>query len=149
MTSNGELLRYEWSQSSGGSLTVFPDNDFLMEKITSSRPPRNPPSRPFLMPSRTPILDNNFFVHREVLAWRYLAADCKPAGGNSEMPAGPGRVRHAGTAGPDVYDRVRMELVGKEKVTIRGAERDLLRIESHGRSSSIGPFGWTTTIISN
>ncbi len=33
MTSNGELLRYEWSQASGGSLNVAPSNDFLMERI--------------------------------------------------------------------------------------------------------------------
>jgi len=32
---------------------------------------------------------------------------------------------------------VRMELIGKEKVTIRGAERELLRLNLHGES-----FDW-------
>ena len=44
MNSKGELLRYEWSQSTGGSLSVFPDNEFLMEKIVTAPPP-SPPSR--------------------------------------------------------------------------------------------------------
>ena len=72
ITPSGELLRYEWSQSSGGSLTVFPDNDFLKERITASP---NAEARRAAFPAarRTPILDNNFFIHREVLAWRYLA----------------------------------------------------------------------------
>ena len=48
-----------------------------MERMTASGTGK-PAEQPFLMPSTTAILDNNFFVHREVLAWRYLAADCKP-----------------------------------------------------------------------
>ena len=73
MTSNGELLRYEWSQSSGGSLNVAPSNDFLMERTTVSGNGK-PAEQPFLMPSTTAILDNNFFIHREILAWRYLGS---------------------------------------------------------------------------
>ena len=50
ITSNGELIRYEWSQSSGGSLVVFPDNDFLKEKITTSATAKAA-EQPFLLPS--------------------------------------------------------------------------------------------------
>src|ERR1700741_2600173 len=32
ITPTGELIRYEGSQSSGGSLTVAPNNEFLLEK---------------------------------------------------------------------------------------------------------------------
>ena len=45
MTSSGELLRYEWSQSSGGSLSVFPDNEFLKERITTSAERESRPSK--------------------------------------------------------------------------------------------------------
>ena len=135
MTANFELIRYEWSQASGGSLTVLPNNDFLIEKISTPTSAK-PAEQPFLMPSTTPILDNNFFVHREVLAWRYLAADCKPEGGNLKCQQGPVEF---GTLIPQ--DRqsmpVRMELVGKEKVTIRGADHLLLRINLTGES-----FAW-------
>ena len=130
ITSAGALLHYDWSQSAGGSLTVVPNNDFLLEKIT---PPSSGKAaeQPFLMPSTSSILDNNFFIHREVLAWRYLATNCKsdPAGLKCDHTAGD-----FGVLVPQ--DRaslhVRMELVGKEKVMIRGAERELLRLNLTG-----------------
>ncbi len=136
ITPSGELLRYEWSQASGGSLMVLPNNDFLIEKVT-------PPSsskvaeKPFLMPSTSSILDNNFFVHREVLIWRYLAADCKPEAGNLKCQQGPATF---GALVPqdETSVSVRVELVGKEKVTIRGAERDLLRVNLTGEN-----FDWS------
>jgi hypothetical protein len=126
ITSSGELLRYEWSQSSGGALTVIPNNDFLLEKITVPAAGK-PAEQPFLMPSTSAILDNNFFVQREVLVWRYLAGDCKPEGTNLKCEQGPGEF---GVLVPQdrTSMRVRVELVGHEKTTIRGVERDLLRL---------------------
>ncbi len=65
---------------------VCPDNDFLKEKITASANAK-PAEQAFLLPSATPILDNNFFVHREFLAWKYLAiAPCKDENGHRAMP---------------------------------------------------------------
>jgi hypothetical protein len=126
ITSSGELLRYEWSQSSGGSLTVIPNNDFLLERISVPSAGK-PAEQPFLMPSTSVILDNNFFVQREVLVWRYLAGDCKPEGANLKCEQGPGEF---GALVPQdrTSMRVRVELVGHEKTTIRGADRDLLRL---------------------
>ncbi len=130
LSPSGELLRYEWSQSSGGSLSVFPDNEFLKERISTSNSAK-PAEQAFLLPAVTPILDNNFFIHREVLAWKYLNAVCQPAGGDTKCRQEPADF---GTLIPQ--DRtsmsVRMSLGGKEKVTIRGAERDLLRLNLHG-----------------
>jgi hypothetical protein len=141
MTANGELLRYEWSQASGGSLSVFPNNDFLLEKITTSASAKAA-EQPFLMPSSSPILDNNFFVHREVLAWKYLAiAPCKSENGHRQCESAD-----FGALVPQ--DRtsmsVRMELVGKEKVTIRGTERELLRLNLHGEQ-----FDWALWVDDN
>ena len=141
MTSNGELLRYEWSQSSGGSLSVFPDNEFLKERITTSASSK-PAEQAFLLPGVTPILDNNFFVHREVLAWKYLQiAPCKDENGRRQCDP-----QDFGTLVPQ--DRtsmaVRMELVGKEKITIRGAERELLRLNLHGEQ-----FDWALWVDEN
>lgn len=130
MTANGELLRYDWSQVSGGSLTVLPNNEFLIEKIS---PPNStkPAEQPFLMPNTSAILDNNFFIHREVLAWRFLSGACKSETGNLKCQQTPADF---GVLVPQ--DRtsihVQMELVGKEKVTIRGAERELLRLNLKG-----------------
>jgi hypothetical protein len=134
ITANGELIRYEWSQSSGGSLTVVPNNEFLLEKITtpsSSSKPSKPVERPFLMPHTSAILDNNFFVHREVLVWRYLAAACKPEGGGFKCQQDPGDF---GVLVPqdEASEHVRMELVGKEKIQVRGTDRELMRLNLKG-----------------
>jgi hypothetical protein len=130
INSKGELLRYDWSQTSGGSLSVFPDNDFLKERIFISGSAK-PAEQAFLLPSSSAILDNNFFIHRELLVWRFLAADCKPEGGTLKCQQDPGEF---GVLIPQdrTSTHVRLELVGKEKVTIRGAERELLRLNLKG-----------------
>jgi hypothetical protein len=130
MTAAGELIRYEWSQSSGGSLSVFPNNEFLLEKISTSSSSK-PAEKPFLMPSSSAILDNNFFVHREVLIWRYLAAACKPEGGALKCQQDPGDF---GVLVPQdsTSMHVRMELVGKEKIPVRGTDRELMRLNLKG-----------------
>jgi hypothetical protein len=127
ITSTGQLIRYEWSQSAGGSVTVLPKNEFLIEKIsapTSSKPME----QPFLMPNTSVILDNNFFVHREVLVWRYLATACKPDGsGGFKCSREPGDF---GVLVPQDHSslHVRMELVGKEKIQVHGTDRDMMRL---------------------
>ena len=130
MTASGALIRYEWSQSSGGSLTVAPNNEFLLEKISTASSSK-PTEKPFLMPASSPILDNNFFVHREVLIWRYLAAACKPEGGSLKCQQDPGDF---GVLVPqdETSEHVRMELVGKEKIQIRGTDRELMRLNLKG-----------------
>jgi hypothetical protein len=130
MTGSGELIRYEWSQSSGGSLSVFPNNEFLLEKISTASSSK-PAEKPFLMPSSSAILDNNFFVHREVLIWRYLAAACKPEGGAMKCQQDPGDF---GVLVPQdsTSMHVRMELVGKEKIAVRGTARELMRLNLKG-----------------
>ena len=128
ITGNGELVRYEWSDGSG-SLVVTPKDEFLLEKITSAA------EQPFLMPNTSAILDNNFFVHREVLVWRYLATNCNTENGGLKCKQGP---LEFGALVPQDHnsERVRVELAGREKVTIRGTERDLLRLNLKGEEFS-------------
>ena len=133
MTGNGELVRYEWSDGSG-SLVVTPNNEFLLEKITPSAGAK-PAEQPFLMPNTSAILDNNFFIHRQVLAWRYLATNCQTQ--NGALRCQQGAVEFGVLVPQDRTSvRVRMELVGREKVTIRGAERELLRLNLKGEAFS-------------
>lgn len=138
MTSAGELIRYEWSDGTG-SLSVVPNNDFLLEKIKSS-PSAKPAEQPYLMPNTTAILDNNFFIHREVLAWRYLATNCKTEGSQLKCDHKP---LEFGVLVPQDRTslRVRIELAGSEKVTIRGTERELLRLNLMGEE-----FSWALWI---
>jgi hypothetical protein len=144
ITGNGELLHYEWSEGGpeGGSLTVLPKDEFLIEKITAASTGKLA-EQPFLMPNTSMILDNNFFVHREVLAWRYLAAACHPESGNLQCQKGP--VEFGVLVPQDRSSvRVRMELVGKEKVPIRGTERELIRLNLTGEG-----FEWALWVDGN
>ena len=130
ITQKGEIVRYDWSQSSGGSLTVMPNNEFLLEKITTPASSK-PAEQPFLMPNTSVILDNNFFVHREVLVWRFLASACKPQGGSMNCQKEPADF---GVIVPQDRnsEHVRLELVGKEKISVRGTDRDLMRLNLKG-----------------
>jgi hypothetical protein len=132
INSGGELLRYEWSQNTGSSLSVLPNHDFLIEKVTPAGSSKVA-EKPFLMPTSSSILDNNFFVHREVLAWRYLAEDCKTEGGQMKCQQGPGQF---GVLVPQDQTSMalHLEVIGTEKVTVRGAQRDLLKLKLSGES---------------
>jgi hypothetical protein len=133
MTGSGELVRYEWSDGSG-ALSVTPNNEFLLEKITTASSSK-PAEQPFLMPNTSAILDNNFFIHRQVLAWRYLATNCQTQSGALKCQQGP---LEFGVLVPQARTsmRVRMELVGRERVTMRGVERELLRLNLKGENFS-------------
>ena len=135
MTGNGELIRYEWNDG-GGSLQVTPNNEFLLEKISTAASSK-PAEQPFLMPNTSAILDNNFFIHREVLAWRYLATNCHTESGSQKCQKDPADF---GVLVPQdrTSMRVRVELVGREKIMIRGAERELLRLTLKGEA-----FTWS------
>jgi hypothetical protein len=133
MTGSGELIRYDWNDGNS-SLVVTPKNEFLLEKISTGGSSK-PAEQPFLMPNTSAILDNNFFVQREVLAWRYLATNCHTDNGTLKCQQGPVEfgvlVPQDRTSMP-----VRMELVGREKVMIRGTEHELLRLNLKGEAFS-------------
>jgi len=133
MTGSAELVKYEWSDGIG-SLVVTPNSEFLLEKITAS-PTSKTAEQPFLMPSTSAILDNNFFIHREVLAWRYLTTNCRSESGEFRCQKEPGEFGVLVPQGRTSM-RVRIELVGREKIKIGGSERELLRLDLKGESFS-------------
>ncbi len=124
VASNGDLQRYEWHELAPGKAqaTVEPSQQFLMERMTPD-PPDKPQQKPFLVPASTLVLDDFFFVHREILAWRYLAQGC--AGGSdcklTKTQFGVVIPRQA------VSSMVTMEYAGKEGVTLHGSPVQLDR----------------------
>jgi hypothetical protein len=135
MNGSGELVKYDWSDDRV-SLEVTPKNEFLIEKI-STGPSSKPAEQPFLMPSTSPVLDNNFFIDREILAWRYLATNCTSESGSLKCKKGP---LEFGVLVPQDHTsmRVKLELEGREKISIHGKEQDLLRLDLKGEN-----FDWT------
>jgi len=81
-------------------------------------------SQNFLLPASTSILDDYFFIQREVLAWKYLASACKNEKGNLNCPR---QKVQFGALNPHARTSmsVTIEFSGKDKVTLGGAEREL------------------------
>ncbi len=127
---NGDLLRYEWKELSPGKSTAVVGlrDQFLIEHITAG-PADKPTELPFILPASTLVVDDNFFLHRQILVWRYLATSCTPD------PEKQGRCRmpkaQFGVFIPQQHRpvMVTLEYVGREKVTIAGAERELDRVK--------------------
>jgi hypothetical protein len=128
LSSSGALKRYEWHQFTPekAEAVVTPNDPFLVEKMVST-PEAKPVQQPFLVPPTTVILDNNFFAQRELLAWRYMASGCKPGGGEMECKLPPAKFGVLVPQGLNTAT-VTMESVGWEKVSIRGTDRTLIRL---------------------
>ena len=77
MAANGDLLRYEWNETSPTPATavVEPQKQLLVQHITGG-PTVKAIDQQYILPSSTVILDDYFFSQREVLAWRYLGENC-------------------------------------------------------------------------
>jgi hypothetical protein len=126
----GEIVRYEWKETSPEKIqaVVEPNNDFLIERTTTN-PEDKPAEQPFLLPVSTSVLDDYFFVQREVLLWKYLATGCRQDKGRLACPLG--QRTQFGTLNPHsrASTPVSVQFSGREKVTIRGVEQELSRFE--------------------
>jgi hypothetical protein len=126
VASNGDLRHYEWKQQAPekAQATVDYSDQFLMEHITPAAGAK-PLERAFMLPPSTVILDD-FFTHREILLWRYLATFCGAAVSPQGCKLQPAKFgvfiphQQASTV-------VAINYEGKDKVTFHGAQRELDR----------------------
>jgi len=131
LASNGDLMHYSWNEASPGKATALiePRNQFLVQHINGG-PTVKMIDQQYILPSSTVILDDYFFSQREVLAWRYLAGNCRPdAGGGCKL----GRAQF-GVLIPRQRTSllVNMEYVGRETITVHGKKRELNRFNLQG-----------------
>jgi hypothetical protein len=130
LTGTGEVRRYEWKEQSPGKAQslVVPTDQFLTQKW-STTPDEKPQEKPYLLSPSTSILDDYFFVHREVLAWKYLAATCKTEKGQVQCPLK--QRAQFGTLNPHQYasSPASMEFLGREKMTVGKTEQELSKLE--------------------
>jgi hypothetical protein len=130
LNANGEIRRYDWKELSPGKAqsTVLPSDDFLSEKW-SENPQDKPKEQAFLLSTSTSILDDYFFVHREVLAWKFLASSCKQENGQVKCPLK--QRTQFGTMNPRQRSSapMSMQFAGREKVTLHGSETELIKLE--------------------
>jgi len=128
--SNGDLRKYEWHElnPSKARAVVHPSDQFLIEQITP-RPGDKPTELAFFAPASTMVLDDYFFSQREILLWRYIASTCgQPSPGKKtcQMPKTRFGIFIPRQQTPSV---ITVEYKGPEKISIRGAERDLERFD--------------------
>jgi hypothetical protein len=128
LAANGDLIKYEWSELSPGQAhaVVVPNDSFLVERSTD-KPGAKQQEHPFLLPVSTSILDDYFFVDREILAWKYLASACRQEKGHLECPVG--HPAQFGALNPHLRSSmlVSMQFEKREQVPIRGVEHELNR----------------------
>ncbi len=133
---NGDLQRYSWKEQSPGKgeATVEPKDTskdtFLMETITPN-PAEKATEIPFFTPRSTAILDDNFFTHRELLVWRYMGAGCRLGLGQTNCRP-PKMTFGVIVPRQGVFITVSLEYLGREKVKVGEAERELNRFNLTG-----------------
>lgn len=128
LTPSVELRRYEWKALSPEKTgaTVVPSDTFLIERFGDSQSEKQHEQN-FLLPASTTILDDYFFVHREVLAWKYLALACRHDKGALQCPLK--QKTQFGTLNPHARSSmsVSIEFIAREKLTLRNTEREFSR----------------------
>jgi hypothetical protein len=130
LAANGDIRRYEWKELSPerGESVLLPNDDFLTQKWRAS-PQEKEHEQPYLLPLSTTILDDYFFIDREILAWRFLASACKQDKGVLQCPL---RQRaQFGTINPHQHSSapLAMESLGREMLSLKNGPRDLIKLE--------------------
>lgn len=126
MSPNGDLIKYQWSEKDKGTATVQPKDDgFLIEHVELTQPGKSA-EQPFLLPVSTMILDDYFFSHRQLLLWRYLAANCKPKAGE---PGCQLQKQQYGVIVPrqQTSAQVTISYEGNQKIAIKGVDQLMSR----------------------
>jgi hypothetical protein len=129
LSTTGEIQRYEWKELSPEKAVsvVLPNDDFLMQKWSLGGEKEH--EQPYLLGVKTCILDDYFFVHREVLAWKFLGASCKQDKAGLQCPLK--QRAQFGTLNPRQHSSAPLsaEFLGREKVTLKAGQQDLLKVE--------------------
>jgi hypothetical protein len=112
---------------------VTRDQEFLTERFTKT-PEDKPLEQPFLLPASTNILDDYFFIQREVLAWKYLATTCRQEKGQVECPLKEPTQFGTLNAHSRQSMPVSVQYSGSERISIHGTERELIRLDIKSES---------------
>lgn len=123
LTPSVDLRKYEWKEVSPekSTATVMPNDNFLIEQFASTDSKQH--NQNFLLPASTSILDDYFFVHREVLAWKYLSTSCKNESGALKCPFQPVQF---GTLNPRERTSMSVSIAfaGQDKFSYHGTEQE-------------------------
>ncbi|PYY14279.1 MAG: hypothetical protein DMG60_20320 [Acidobacteria bacterium] len=137
LTDHGDIVRYGWQQEkpTKAELSVVPKDEFLTETINTG-PNQKTFSVPHLMPHSTPILDDNFFMHREILIWRYLALGCTSKPEGLSCNSAP---QQFGVLIPTQHasEIVTVDFKGKEKISLKGKDLECSSFRLHTEETNL------------
>ena len=130
LSATGELRRYEFKELSPGSqqAVLEPNNEFLIQHSTTT-PGEKSEEHPYILPAATSVLDDFVLIHREILAWRFLATGCRQSNGQVQCPLK--QKTSMGVVIPKARTSmlVTIEFLGRDTVEIHGQPRELNRFE--------------------
>ena len=131
MAANGDLMKYLWREDKPERLqsSLEAGDQILMQHIIMGEEKEKNKNKdiPYILPSSTSVLDDYFFVHREVLTWRYLATECPALTGCKLKKVNIGViVPRQHTSG-----LVTMEFAGRDKVLLKGMQTELNHFVLH------------------
>ena len=115
---------------------MVPDQQVLVQHYSGDKTSKD---LPYILTPSTSVLDDYFFIQREVLAWRYLSGEC-PSSPCTPTPADFRIViphQHSSAT-------VRIEFKGREKVALNGSETELNHIVLHADD-----FDWSLYLNDN
>ena len=135
----GDSTTTGMSRSSASLLSALGYTVFLLttqEPSPDEEDKEKEKEQPYLLAPSTNILDDYFFVHREVLVWKFLASACKQDKGKVECPVKQ-RAKFA-TMNPHEHSSApaTIEYLGREKITLKGAESEFNKLELKGESGT-------------
>ena len=130
LSATGELRHYEFKELSPGSqqAVLEPNNEFLMQRSTTTAGEK-PEEHPYILPAATSVLDDFVLIHREILAWRFLATGCRQSNGQVQCPLK--QKTSMGVVIPKARTSmlVTIEFLGRDTVQIHGQPRELNRFD--------------------
>lgn len=130
LNAGGEIRRYDWKELSPdqASSTVTLNDQFLNQKWNAG-PQTKEQEQPYLLPASTSILDDYFFIHREILVWKFLGATCRSEKGAIQCPVK--QRAQFGTLNPRQHGSspLTAEYLGREKITFKGEQKEFNKVE--------------------
>jgi hypothetical protein len=126
MTSDGQLVHYGWKELAPERAETSIDvvQGSVIQRTTFAEQ-KKPLDIPYMVSPSTTVLDDNFFSHRQLLVWRFLGS-CTVEGAQRKCQAAKFRVLIPAQHITAVAD---LEMVGPEKQTIQGVEKDVVHIK--------------------
>lgn len=135
LSPQGNIVHYGWEQLQPRKeqVTVVPKDEFLSETINTG-PNQKTFNVPHLMPHSTPILEDNFFLHREILMWRYLAAGCTSKPEGLQCSTSP---QQFGVLVPAQHlaEKVTIDFKDREKISLKGKPIECSAFRLHTEES--------------